>query len=256
MVRPAWHAMAGLIGLTSADLDVQDATGAVRWAYEGEWVPHPVVRLTTTLPVAVNGEDGVREIVRARWGFPVGPGRPVGNCRDDRLTESRMWASMYGKSHCLFVATGIYEMTTDAAGKKHSWWFRRSDGHPIVMPGLVSERSVQVGDGAPVKRLCGGIITTEPSPFFGAFHNRQVCVLEPAEFDAWMAGGDPEELRSLLHTPQPGAWEAVPIDGRIFGKGRREMEDLQPVGKPVVDRGDGALPDLGASGARQMTLGD
>ncbi len=248
--------MAGLIGLTSHALDVQDATGAIRWAYEGEWVPHPVVRLTTTLPVAVTADDGARQIVRARWGFPVGGGRPVGNCRDDRLTESRMWASMYGKSHCLFVATGIYEMTKDAAGNKHSWWFRRSDGHPIVMPGLVSERSVRYGDEPPVKRLCGGIITTEPSPFFGAFHNRQACVLEPEELDAWMAGGGPDELRSLLHTPAPGAWEAVPVHDRIFAKGRREMEDLQPIGTPLRDPGDGSFPDLARSGSRQTTLGD
>lgn len=248
--------MAGLIGLTSSDIDVQDALGAVRWAYEGEWVPHPVVRLTTTLPVAVTAEDGLREVTRARWGFPVGGGRPIGNCRDDKLTESRMWSSMFGTSHCMFASTGIYEMTKDAAGRKHSWWFRRTDGHPIVMPGLVAERKVQYGDEEPLKRLCAGIITTEPSPFFAAFHNRQVCVLEPSEFDAWMAGGEPEDLRQLLHTPAPGAWEAVPVDDRIFAKGRREMEDLVPIGPPVIDPGDGSLPDMKGSGARQMTLGD
>ncbi len=245
--------MAGLIGLTSSDIDVQDATGAVRWAYEGEWIPHPVVRLTTTLPVAVVADDGAREVARVRWGFPVGGGRPVGNCRDDRLQDSRMWAAMFGKQHGLFVATGIYEMTKDADGTKRSWWFRRADGQPIVMPGLVSRKKVQVGDEPPVERLCGGIVTTEPSPFFGGFHNRQVCVLEADELDAWMAGGDPDDMMELLHTPAPGAWEAVPVDNRIFGKGRRELEDLVPVGTPIVDPGDGSVPQIG--GARQSTLG-
>ena len=45
--------MAGLIGLTAADIDIQDALGAARWEYDDKWVPHPVVRLTTTLPIAI-----------------------------------------------------------------------------------------------------------------------------------------------------------------------------------------------------------
>lgn len=216
--------MAGLIGLTSSDIEIQDALGARRWEYDGEWVPHPVVRLTTTLPIAV--EDDERKIVRARWGFPVGPGRPIGNCRDDKLTESRLWASMFGKSHALIAATGIYEMVKQGDAKQ-SYWFRRADGRPIVMPGLVGTRNIK---GEP--RLCVAIVTTQPDASFGRFHPRQACALEADELDAWMAGGDPDDLMQFLHPPrQP--WEAVPIDDRIFAAGRREMEDLVPTGPPV-----------------------
>lgn len=217
--------MAGLIGLTAADIDVQDALGAVHWNYDGEWVPHPVVRLTTTLPVAVDTEAG-RTVVRARWGFPVGGGRPIGNARDDRLTESRMWKSMLGKGHCLFAATGIYEMIK-TEGSKQSYWFRRRDGRPIVMPGLVGERNM---DGE--KRLCGVIITTAPDDFFAQYHDRQVCALDAEGADAWMAARDVDDCIALLAPPPNDAWEAVPVDDRIFAKGRREMEDLVPVGEP------------------------
>jgi len=217
-------AVAGLIGLTASDIDVQDATGAIRWAYEGEWVPHPVVRLTTTLPVAVTAEDGVREVRRARWGFPVGP-RPVGNARDDRLRDSPLWSRLLGEGHALFVTTGVYEMVGDSGGKR-SYWFRRRDGRPIVMPGLVAPRDVQ-GE----KRLCGAIVTTQPNRFFGRYHDRQVCSLEPDRLDDWMAA-DADEAMDLLGPAPDDAWEAVPIDDRIFGKGRREMEDLVPVGEP------------------------
>jgi putative SOS response-associated peptidase YedK len=148
--------------------------GAVRWSYQGEWVPHPVAGLTTTLPVGVVAADGAREVARVRWGFPVGTGRPVGNCRDDLLEESPMWAKLFGQSHGLFVASGIYEMAKHADGTKRSGWFRRAEGNPIVMPGLIAERSVKYGDDPRVKRPCGGIITTEPSPFCAGFHVRQV----------------------------------------------------------------------------------
>jgi putative SOS response-associated peptidase YedK len=94
--------VAGLIGLTAADIDVQDALGAIRWAYEGEWRPRPVVRLTTSIPVAVNASEG-RTVVRARWGFDIGGGRPIGNARDDKLLSSRMWTPVPGFGILMYV---------------------------------------------------------------------------------------------------------------------------------------------------------
>lgn len=218
--------MAGLIGLTASDIEIQDALKIGRWAYEGEWIPHPVVRLTTTLPVGVNDAAG-RKIVRARWGFDVGAGRPIGNARDDRLTESPMWRSMLGKSPCLFVSTGIYEQVKSP--QKQSYWFRRVDGKPIVMPGLAGERKGAEGE----KRLCAAIVTTTPNRFFGQYHDRQVCSLTGKELDAWMDATTPEAALKLLHAANDEEWEAVPIDDKLFGHGRRELEHLVATG-PVA----------------------
>ncbi|MGB0652638.1 MAG: SOS response-associated peptidase [Thermoplasmatota archaeon] len=240
--------MAGLIGLTASDIDVQDATGAIRWAYEGEWIPHPVVRLTTTLPAAVTAEDGEREVQRVRWGFPVGP-RPVGNARDDKLETSPLWSKMLGEpgGHGLFVTTGIYEMVKDQEGNKRSYWFRRRDGAPIVMPGLVGLRNLK-GE----ERLCGAIITTNPNALFARYHPRQVCSLEPDERDAWMSASFGKAM-DLLRPAPDDAWEAVPIDDRIFAKGRREMEDLVPIGEPETietPEDQARRPPAGAGQAR------
>ncbi len=223
--RGAPERMAGLIGLTAHDIEIQDALAAIRWKYEGEWIPHPVVRFTTTLPVAVQ-EDGERVVTRARWGFDIGGGRPVGNARDDKLQGSRLWSSMLGKTPCLFAATGVYEQVKSEAGKT-SYWFRRRDQEPIVMPGLCATRKVK---GEP--RLCAAIITTTPNRFFSQYHNRQVCAVTPDEADAWMDESDPDALMRLLHAPKSEAWEAVPVDDAIFGRGRREMEHLVEIGEP------------------------
>jgi len=217
-------AMAGLIGLTSSDVELQDALGA-RWEYDGEWIPHPIVRLTTTLPVAVHDGDG-RKIVRARWGFPVGP-RPIGNARDDKVAVSPLWSRMLGKSHALVAATGVYEMIKNNAGEKQSYWFRRVDGKPIIMPALVGER-VMHGEA----RLCAAIVTTQPNEFFGRYHARQVCTLNVQEQAAWLAADNADEAMHCLHAPGVNDWEAVPVDAGIFQPGRREMEDLVPTGEP------------------------
>lgn len=217
--------MAGLIGLKSSDIEIQDALRVQRWKYDAPWIPHPVVRLTTTLPIAVNDPEG-RAIVRARWGFDVGAGRPIGNARDDRLLESPLWRGLLGKNPCLFVSTGIYEQVR--APEKRSYWFRRRDQKPIVMPGLWAERGVR-GE----KRICAAIVTTRPNEFFARFHDRTVCTLARDEFEAWMTEADPTRATRRLHAPENDEWEAVPVDDRIFAHGRREMEDLVPIGEPV-----------------------
>lgn len=210
--------VAGLIGLTASDIEIQDALGTSRWEYEGEWIPHPVVRLSTTLPIAVNRDDE-RVVTRARWGFPGGGGRAIGNARDDRLLESRMWLSFLGKSHGLVASTGIYEMIREPA--KQAFWFRRRDQKPIVMPALVGSRNLK-GE----SRLCCAIITTQPNDFFSRYHNRQVCALTSSEADAWMAATDPEDAKAVLHAPASDEWEAVPVEDRIFRPGRVELEHL------------------------------
>jgi putative SOS response-associated peptidase YedK len=233
--------VAGLIGLQAADIDIQDALRVAKWEYEGQWIPHPVVRLTTTLPIAIN-KDNARVAVRARWGFPVGGGRPVGNARDDKLMTSPMWGSMLAKSPCLVASTGIYEQAT-LDGKKTSLWFRRRDGKAIVMPGLSAARKMDEGEG----RLCCAIVTTTPNQFFGQFHDRQVCVLSPKEADAWMATTDKQEAAALLHAPAEDEWEAIPVDDRIFKPGIREDSDLVPIGPPM--RAGDAVPAPGAAKA-------
>lgn len=218
--------MAGLIGLTADDMVIQDALSAKEWRFGMEWIPRPVCRLTTTLPVGVLDETLDDIVVEpARWGFPVGP-RTVGNARDDKLQTSPMWSAMLGRSHCLVATSGIYEMVRDG-DEKTSYWFRRRDQKPIVMPGLISERTVK-GE----QKTCVAIVTTEPNEFFGQYHGRQVCNLLPGEEEQWLRADETAAMK-LLKPASPEDWEVVPVDNRIFAPGRREMEDLVEVGAPV-----------------------
>ncbi len=77
------------------------------------------------------------------------------------------------------------------------------------------------------------IVTTTPNSFFGRFHDRQVCSVTPQEADQWMTATRKEDAVALLHPAAEDEWEAVPVDDRIFKPGRREMEDLVPIGKPI-----------------------
>ena len=80
---------------------------------------------------------------------------------------------------------------------------------------------------------CYDITHFEVSDFFADFHNRQVCSLQDAELDAWLAADTPAAALACLRGPHDDEWEAVPVDERIFAKGRRELQDLVPVGPPL-----------------------
>ena len=216
--------MAGLIGVNAEQMELVDALQKGKWELE-DWKPRPVVRLTNRIPVAMKGEEGV--VIRgARWGFPVGPSRPVGNARDDRLLASPMWSKLLVSGRCLVAATGIFEMVK--APEKKYFWFRRADQKLLVMPGLFGVREA---DGE--KRLCAAIVTTAPNRFFAQFHDRQVGSLEPEEAAAWLGGNDPAQAARLIHAPADDAWEAVPVSQRVFAHDRRDVEGVPVVGEPV-----------------------
>jgi len=217
--------MAGLIGISSNEMEIRDALQVGKWEFEGAWTPRPVVRLTNALPVAVR-RDAELVAIRARWGIPMGPTRVVGNARDDRILESPMWSRLLGKGRCLMVATDVFEMLREPT--KQAYTFRRVDGKPTVMPGLWQEHNIK-GE----KRTCCAIVTTEPNEFFSKYHDRQVCSLGRDELWPWMTETDPQRAVKLLHAPEEDEWEAVPVFDRVFAHDRRDSEGLKTTGPPV-----------------------
>lgn len=220
----ALSAVAGLIGVNAEKMELVEALQKGKWELE-EWKPRPVVRLTNRIPIAFQ-DSGTVVIRHARWGFPVGPSRPVGNARDDRLLESPMWSKLLVSGRCLVPATGVFEMVKDP--EKTYYWFRRADQKLLVMPGLFGVRDVE-GE----KRLCAAIITTAPNRFFAQFHDRQVATLDEKEAAQWLAEVDPKGAAKLIHAPKDDAWEAVPVSNRVFAHDRRDVEGVPVVGEPV-----------------------
>jgi putative SOS response-associated peptidase YedK len=217
-------AVAGLIGINAEKMELVDALQKGRWELEA-WNPRPVVRLTNRIPVA--RREGAEVVLRAaRWGFPIGPSRPVGNARDDRLLESPLWRGLLETGRCLVAATGVFEMVKGE--EKRYYWFRRADGRLLVMPGLCGERGV--GDEV---RLCAAIVTTAPNRFFAQFHERQVATLSESEAAAWLSAPDASSAVRFLHGPAEDEWEAVPVSARVFAHDRRDAEGVPVVGAPI-----------------------
>jgi len=138
--------------------------------------PGPIIRAATDAP-------GTYDLIVRRWSWPGPGGKPVYNFR----SEGRE----FGSGRCLIVADGFYEFTAPADSKskrKDRWLFTAPDDEMIGIAGLVRSTS-DVGEAFTM-------LTVEPGPDVAPYHNRQVAVLPPGDWKAWLDGSVP--ARELL----------------------------------------------------------
>jgi putative SOS response-associated peptidase YedK len=129
--------------------------------------------------------NGVRLVpMRFGWAPPRPKAPPVFNFKSDgrHFAESR---------RCLVICSGFFEFTGSKYPKaKHR--FRLANSPVMGIAGLWDEAT----DTEPASFT---MLTTEPGPDVEPYHDRQVCVLRPDEWAAWLFLTRPEEelLRPL-----------------------------------------------------------
>jgi putative SOS response-associated peptidase YedK len=129
-------------------------------------------------PVLRAAGNGI-ELVSMRFGFP--PPRPKAGPVFNFKSDGRHFAD---SRRCVVVLSGFYEFTGSKYPKtKHR--FALKDSPVMGIAGLWSEAE----DGA----LSFTMLTTEPGPDIAPIHDRQVCVLKPEDWAAWLFLTRPEE---------------------------------------------------------------
>jgi putative SOS response-associated peptidase YedK len=126
-----------------------------------------------------NSGAGVVELAAMRFGFP--PPRPKASPIFNFRSEGRR----FGESkRCLIPASAFFEFTgTKYPKAKHR--FALVDAPFMAIAGLWRE-----GEGNQPPSFT--MLTTEPGPDVAPIHNRQVVVLRPADWMAWLDLSKPE----------------------------------------------------------------
>ena len=131
------------------------------------------IRITDPAPIVrADAARGYSLVVR-RWSWPGPTGKPVYNFRSD--------GREFPSGRCLIIADGFYEFTAPADPKqkrKDRWLFAQAGAPMVGIAGLI--RSV-AGAGEAFTML-----TTEPGPDVAPYHGRQVAVLAPGDWKAWL----------------------------------------------------------------------
>ena len=156
-------------------------------------LPADDIRIGDSGPVLRARGNGV-ELVSMRFGFP--PPRPKAGPIFNFKSDGRSFAD---SRRCVIVLSGFFEFTGSKYPKtKHRFALK---GSPIMgIAGLWSEDK----DGA----LSFTMLTTEPGPDIAPIHDRQVCVLKPEDWAAWLFLTKPE---AELLGPLPAGTLAVEV---------------------------------------------
>lgn len=166
---------------------------------------------------AVVEHHGERVVDAFRWGLvpfyakSARDGARLINARAETVERSPAFRTAFARHRCIVPADAFYEWrrhrdpVTGRVVRSEPFAVRRSDGEPLALAGLWS--SWRDPDTA-VRLYTCTILTTDPNELVARIHDRMPVVLDPTDWDAWLAEGTPaEQLRSLLR-PAP----AEPLD--------------------------------------------
>jgi putative SOS response-associated peptidase YedK len=151
---------------------------------------------TETAPVLRRSSGGV-ELVQLRWGFDPGRAKapPVINFR----SENRHFAT----GRCLVPASHFFEFT-GTRSPKAKWRFTKAGEEWFCFAGLWRPAR----DGVPEAFT---LLTTAPGPDVAPIHNRQMVVLDRADWMAWLDLTRPEA--ELLRALPAGSLEVEQVRG-------------------------------------------
>src|SRR5579872_6091339 len=136
------------------------------------------VRIRDVAPVIRAAGNGV-ELAPMRWSFP--PPRPGGKPAFNYRSEGR---SFKDSRRCLIPASAFFEFTGSKYPKtKHRFTLA---GEPFLcIAGLWRDAA----EGEPPNFT---MLTTAPGPDIAPYHDRQVVILKPADWPAWIHLTRPE----------------------------------------------------------------
>lgn len=129
--------------------------------------PRDSIRPTDPAAILIGSADGA-ELRQLRWGFPPPVGRKGGPVINFRSEGRR-----FPNGRCLIPADGFYEFTGDKAPKA-KWLFTSTQSDLFCIAGLVREDRFTM-------------LTTAPGPDIAPYHDRQIVILPPEQWGAWLA---------------------------------------------------------------------
>jgi putative SOS response-associated peptidase YedK len=149
-----------------------------------------------------------REAVMLRWGLvpswekdSATAKKPI-NARCETVDALKTFAPAFLERRCIIAATGWYEWTPGKL-RKQPHCIRHAEAKPLGFAGLYEHWDSGVG----VVIDSYTVITCEPNAKIRELHHRMGCILDPADYDAWLdpKNQDVAALKAMLR-PCPDDW--------------------------------------------------
>lgn len=174
--------------------------------------------------------EGKRRMGFLEWGLvpawakdPKTVNRSI-NARAETLTEKPSFRAAFRKRRCLIPASGFYEWKRNGKSKT-PMFIKLKSGEPFAFAGLYEIWKASAG-GETIKSCT--IITTTPNTLMAEIHDRMPAIVQPADYDRWLAHDDSEPLE-LLKPYDPEAMIAYEVSTRVNGSQLDEPGLIEPV---------------------------
>jgi len=174
---------------------------------------------------AVVEHHGERVVDAFRWGLipffakDAKGGARLINARAETVETSPAFRTAFERHRCIVPADAFYEWrrqrdpATGRVIRSEPFAVRRGDGQLLALAGLWSSWR----DPASAARLytCT-ILTTDPNELVARLHDRMPVVLDPGDWDAWLAEATPRtELRSMLRPAPADVLDAYAVSPAV-----------------------------------------
>ena len=128
----------------------------------------PIVR-------ASKGQPGQYDLLIRRWSWPQSAGKPLYNLRSDGRD--------FPRDRALAIADGFYEFTAaaDPKAKRKDRWLFTPTHFPMIGIAALLRNSAEVGEAYT-------LLTMPPGPDVAPLHSRQIVILPPDRWTAWLDG--------------------------------------------------------------------
>lgn len=156
--------------------------------------------------------EGARELVMMRWGLiPYwATDKKVGykaiNAVESVATAPVFHAA-FKQRRCLVLADGFYEWKKIGGGEKQPYRITLNGGEPFAFAGLWESWK-----GPEARIVSCTIITGPPNELLSELHDRMPVILDPDNYDMWLAGKAGAEL--LVPFPAD-KMRAYPVSKRV-----------------------------------------
>ncbi|MCA8878907.1 MAG: SOS response-associated peptidase [Rhodobacteraceae bacterium] len=180
---------------------------------------------------AVRVEEGHRRLVAMRWGFlphwykNETDGPLLINARADSIADKPAFRSAVRERRCLIPASGFYEWTRDADGRRLPWYIRPADGDTIAFAGIWQDWTPKGGG----DRVTGcAIVTTETNRALAHIHHRMPVTIAAADWPLWL--GEAGKGAAALMQPAPEeTFVAHRVAPRVNSNRARGADLIEPV---------------------------
>ena len=156
---------------------------------------------TSRVHTVTAGAEG-RRLGAMRWGFiphwyktPT-DGPLLINARAETIAEKPAFRSACRDRRCLIPASGFYEWTKDAEGRRLPWYIKHADDSPLAFAGIYQDW----GQGEDRVTTCA-IVTCAANTPMQALHARMPVILDPGDWPLWL--GEAGHGAATLMRPAP-----------------------------------------------------